>query len=138
MSSKSISRFKDKVRELTRRNKPGKYSEIVARLNLALTGWINYYRYVRSDNKLKELDGWIRRRLRVIKLKQLKRCYTVAKFYMSNGVEEYQSWIGALSGKGLWRRSGIPQSHFAMSLEWFRELGLVSLSRRWQDMQSKP
>lgn len=138
MSSKSISRFKDKIRELTRRNKPGKYSEIIARLNLTLIGWTNYYRYIRSDNKLKELDGWIRRKLRVVKLKQLKRCYTVAKFYKRNGVEEYQAWIGALSGKGFWRRSAIPQSHQAMNLMWFRELGLVSLSKRWQDMRSKP
>ncbi|MBI9018673.1 MAG: hypothetical protein JEZ07_15575 [Phycisphaerae bacterium] len=74
MSCKSISRFKGKICELTRRNKPGKYSEIIARLNRMLIGWTNYYRYIRSDSKLKELDSWIRRKLRVIKLKQLKRC----------------------------------------------------------------
>jgi len=47
---------------------------------MTVLGWTNYYRYLRSDNKLKELDGWIRRKLRVVKLKQLKRRYTVANF----------------------------------------------------------
>lgn len=123
---------------MTRRNKPGRYLEIIARLNTTLRGWMNYYRYVRNDEELKRLDSWVRRKLRVIKLKQLKGRYTVAKFYMRHGVTEYQAWIGALSGKGFWRRSAIPQSHGAMKVKWFRELGLVSLSQRWQVLQSKP
>jgi RNA-directed DNA polymerase len=138
LSWKSTSRFKDAIRQLTRRNKPGRYAEIIARLNLTLTGWINYYRYLRSDYQLKQLDSWIRRKLRVIKLKQLKNRYTVARFYMRNGVAEYQAWIGVLSGIGYWRRSAIPQSHQAMNVQWFREQGLVSMSQRWKELQSKP
>lgn len=138
MSWKSISRFKDTIRELTRRNRPGRYAERIARLNQTLNGWLAYYRYLRSDYRLKQLDGWIRRKLRVVKLKQLKRRYTVAKFYMRQGVAESQAWIGVLSGVGLWRRSALPQSHQAMNVQWFRELGLVSLSQRWKDWNGKP
>ncbi len=138
MSLKSVSRFKDKIRELTRRNKPGRYGAIIARLNLTLTGWMNYYRLIRSDAPLKDLDGWIRRKLRVIKLKQLKRNYTTARFFMRQGVTEYQAWIGALSGVGLWRKSAIPQAHQAMNLQWFREFDLISLSRRWRDLNGIP
>jgi hypothetical protein len=138
LSWTSISRFKDTIRELTRRNRPGRYAEIIARLNLTVTGWINYYRYIRSDSQLRRLDSWIRRKLRVVKLKQLKRRYTVARFYIRHGVAEYQAWIGVLSGVGPWRRSALPQSHQAMDLPWFRELGLVSLSQRWKDLQGNP
>jgi RNA-directed DNA polymerase len=138
LSWKSTSRFEGTIRQLTRRNKPGRFEELIARLNQTLTGWINYYRYLRSDARLKQLDGWIRRKLRGLKLKQLKRRYTTAKFYMRHGVPEYQAWIGALSGKGLWRRSAIPQSHQAMNLTWFEELGRVSLSQRWRDLATKP
>ena len=118
-STQSICRFKDKVRDLTRRNRPGRFAEKIAALNRFLT-------------------GWIRRKLRVIKLKQLKRRYTVARFYRRQGVPEYQAWIGALSGKGYWTRSGIPQSHQAMHVQWFTEQGLVNLFERWRYLQSKP
>jgi hypothetical protein len=138
LSWKSISRFEDTIRQLTRRNKPGRFAETIAGLNQTLTGWITYYRHLRSSWRLKQLDGWIRRRLRVLKLKQLKRRYTVAKFYMRHGVAEYQAWIGASSGKGLWRRSAIPQSHQAMNQTWFKELELVSLTQRWQELRAKP
>ena len=138
IAPKSICRFKDKVRNLTRRNKPGRYSEIIARINMTLTGWTTYYRYAHCKHKLKGLDSWIRRKLRVIKLKQLKRTYTVARFYRRNGVDEYQAWIGALSGKGLWRKSAIPQSHQSMNLQWFKEQGLVSTLERWQELANRP
>ena len=99
---------------------------------------MNYYRYARCGGTLKTLDGWIRRKLRVIKLKQLKRRYTVARFYRRQGVPEYQAWIGALSGKGFWKRSGIPQSHQAMNVQWFTEQGLVNLFERWRYLQNRP
>ena len=126
------------MRDLTRRNRPGRFAEKIAALNRFLTGWMNYYRYARCGGTCKTLDGWIRRKLRVIKLKQLKRRYTVARFYRRQGVPEYQAWIGALSGKGYWTRSGIPQSHQAMHVQWFTEQGLVNLFERWRYLQSKP
>jgi len=87
------------------------------------------------SSHLKQLDSWVRRKLRVIKLKQLKRRYSIVKFYLSRSLPEYQAWIGVLSGKGLWRKSGSPQSHQAMNLQWFRELKLVSMYDRWQSLQ---
>lgn len=90
------------------------------------------------SSHVKRLDGWLRRKLRVIKLKQLKRRYTVVKFYLSRGVPEYQAWINALSGKGLWRKSGSPQSHQAMNLQWFEELNLTSMYQRWRSLQRNP
>jgi len=119
---------------LTRRNQPGKLEDKVRVLNRLITGWVNYYRYARMSSHLKRLDSWLRRKLRVIKLKQLKRRYTIVKFYLSRGLPEYQAWISVLSGKGLWRKSGYPQSHQAMNLRWFKELKLVSMYERWQGL----
>lgn len=126
------------MRELTRRNQPGKLADKVAALNRLIIGWVNYYRYARMSGHLKRLDGWLRRKLRVIKLKQLKRRYTIVKFYLSRGLPEYQTWISVLSGKRLWRKSGCPQSHQAMNLQWFKELNLLSMHQRWQSLQSNP
>ena len=48
------------------------------------------------------------------------------------GVENYQSWILALSGKGHWRKSACPQLHQAMNLQWFKEQGLFSMLLNYQ------
>jgi len=103
-------------------------------LNRQLTGWIGYFRYIRSGHRLKALDAWIRRKVRVLKLKQLKRNHTICKFLRSRGVSEWQAWILSLSGKGWWRKSGCPQAHQAMDLDWFDELGLVRLEIRWRQL----
>ncbi len=100
-----------------------------------LIGWIQYYRLSRSRSALERLDRWIRRKLRVVKLKQLKRRYTIWKFYRSRGVPEKSAWLAALSGKGLWRLSCTPQSHGSMGLDWFEELGLKSLELRWSQLR---
>lgn len=104
-------------------------------LNQLLNGWISYFRLNRSQALLLELDGWIRRRLRTIKLKQLKRRYTIWKFYRSRNLTEKTAWLGVLSGKGWWRQSLTPQSHMAMNMVWFKAMGLISLTERWQELK---
>jgi hypothetical protein len=46
-------------------------------------------------------------------------------------------WKLAGSSKGWWRMSGTLQAHLAMNVRWFEELGLVSLSSRWQMLQTE-
>ena len=106
----------------------------IARLNRYLTGWLGYFRYTRSGHRLVELDAWIRRKVRVLKLKQLKRNYTIYKFFRSRGVPERSAWALSLSGKGWWRKAGCPQAHQAMNGRWFEEQGFVSLEIRWRQI----
>jgi hypothetical protein len=98
-------------------------------------GWIAYFRYGRIASALENLDYWLRRKLRVIRLKQLKQPYTIAKFLQRQGVPEWSSWILALSGKGLWRLSRCPQVHQGMNLRWIKEKGFVSLKERWKELR---
>ena len=134
LPKKTISRFKQKVRDRTRRNKPGTLESKIEYLNQLLIGWISYFRLSRSRTEFVNLDGWIRRKVRTIKLKQLKRRYTIWKFYRSRGLTEKNAWFGVLSGKGWWRLSRTPQSHMSMDMAWFKELGLISLTERWQEL----
>jgi len=124
---KSVERFKDKVRGLTRRNRPRKLSQVVGGLNRLLVGWMGYFRLGRARSRMGELDAWIRRKLRCLRLKQCKRAASIARFLKSRGVAADVSRMLASSGKGWWRLSRTRQTHQAMDTEWFRELGLVSL-----------
>jgi len=128
---KSVERFKDKVRALTRRNRAGELPRVVAELNRLFIGWMGYFHLGRAKVLMGELDSWIRRKFRCLKLKRCKRAVGIARFLKSRGVAEDASWMLAGSGKGWWRLSKTRQAHRAMDTEWFRELGVTSLLDEW-------
>jgi RNA-directed DNA polymerase len=125
---KSVNRFKDKVRRMTRRNRGRSLAQVVKELNRYLRGWLGYFRYGMVKTLFPELDQWIRRKLRCYRLKQLKRAKAIAGFLMSRGVGSDASWMLGGSGKGWWRLSRTRQLHKAMGREWFSEIGLFNLS----------
>ena len=125
----SLKRFKAKIRAITKRNRGRSFAIIIAELNLFLRGWMQYFRLSRSRSLLRNLDAWIRRKLRCYRIKQSKRTISLKRLLHSLGVPNWQSWIIALSGKGLWRKSGSPQVHQAFNLKWFEQQGLYNLSQ---------
>ena len=132
IAPKSIERLKSKVRKITRRNRGVKFEQIIAELNSKLRGWMNYFRHAQCHKHVQTLDAWIRRKLRCYRIKQCKRVHTLQRFLHQQGVETWLSWILALSGKGLWRKSGSPQACQAMSNDWFVKLGLYSLTVNYE------
>ena len=78
------------------------------------------YKRVKQNKGVAGIDSY--------RIKQCKRTYTLQKFLVSLGVEKWQSWILALSGKGFWRLSGCPQVQQAMGTQWFDKQGLYNLS----------
>lgn len=122
----SLKRLKVKVRELTRRNSAQRLEEVIRKLNETIPGWVAYFRLAPHRSLLEGFDQWTRRRLRCLRLKQLKRTYTMARFCIKQGVPEWQAWVFAKSGKGWWRLAGSPQANQAMNNEWLKSLGLIS------------
>ena len=76
---KKIQRFKDKVRELTKQNPVNPIETVIGKLNCYLRGWINYYRVVNIIIFCRIEMAWIRRRLRMIRMKQWKTCKAMHK-----------------------------------------------------------
>jgi group II intron reverse transcriptase/maturase len=128
ISPKNLERVKDKIRQITKRNRGKSLAEIIAELNSALKGWLNYFRYAKMQKHVGRLDEWIRRKLRCFRLKQCKRNYAIYKFLRKLGVEKRNAWKVALSGKGWWRLSSTPQAHQAMNKKWFDRQGLINLT----------
>ena len=128
IAKKSIERFKEKVRTITKRNRGVSLEQLVSELTPIMRGWLTYFRNARCKRMLQNLDAWIRRKLRCFRIKQCKRVITLQRFLESRGVDSWQSWILSLSGKGYWRKSSSPQVHQAMGNKWFDEKGLYNLS----------
>jgi hypothetical protein len=56
--------FKTKLKEITRKTTPMSFDERIQKLKEVQRGWINNFRLASMHEKLKELDGWLRNRLR--------------------------------------------------------------------------
>ena len=123
----SLERIKDRVRKITRRNRGVSLEIVIADLNKTLRGWCNYFKLSERPSQVRDLDRWIRRKLRCYRLKQRKRAWPIAKFLMSLGVPAHSAWSVAKSGKGWWHLSRSIPVHHAMSNAWFKEIGLIDL-----------
>jgi RNA-directed DNA polymerase len=136
IAPKSLERAKERIRQITRRNRGIRLDRMIRELNSFLTGWVTYFRYAACKSHLTELDGWIRRKLRCLRLKQCKRSKPIADFLTRLGVPRWNAWITAKSGKGWWRLAGSPTATHAMHNQWFEELGLVNLVQRYVTLQA--
>ncbi len=135
IAKKSIKRFEEKIRKLTFRKMGKPLGEIVTAINTYTRGWIGYFFLTEGKTELGRLDGWIRRRLRAIKLKQLKRPRTIAKYLEQNGATREQSGKVAYSGKGTWRKANSPGTHKGMRNKWLETVGYQPLLQRWEGLQ---
>ena len=127
----SLERVKARVREITGRKRGIAFERVVHELNAYLTGWVTYFRYAECVTQLRNLDAWIRRKLRCLRLTQRKRPKAIGSFLRSRGVPKWRAKLLALSGKGWWRKARSPQATEAMPNAWFKEYNLVSLTERY-------
>lgn len=119
IAPKSLVRMKERLREITHRNRGIALTTMIAQVNAFTTGWVTYYRHGQAQSALKQSDQWLRRKLRCVRLKQCKRVMSIANFLQESGVPERRAWMLALSGKGWWRLAGSPQAAEAMTIAWF-------------------
>ncbi len=137
VADKTIERLKMKLKELTRRNRGVKFEQIISELNLVITGWTNYFHKANSWlSTMRELDGWIRRRLRCYRLKQCGRKYTIYKLLRSFDIPENKSWNVVMYSQGWWAMSNKPTVKTVMNLQYFHQLKLQSFYERIRTMGS--
>jgi len=132
IAPKSLERAKERIREITRRNRGVSLERMISELNSFTSGWVTYFRLAQAKSHMQRLDERIRRKLRCVKLKQLKkRRGSMARFFISRGVDTDAAKMTGASGKGWWRLSGTRAAAQSMSLTWFDQMGLQSLSARY-------
>jgi hypothetical protein len=73
VAERSLERFHEKLRRLTKRTRSGKLEDIIQEINIYIVGWIGYYRQAKTPSTYRDLDSWIRRRLRQLIWKRWKR-----------------------------------------------------------------
>ena len=125
---KARQRFKDRVRELTRRSRGISLPVMVGELADYLRGWRGYFGFCQTPSVLKDLDSWVRRRLRCFKWQQWKRGKRRFAELRRLGVRKDLAAQTAGSPHGPWRISRSPALSFAFPDAYFETLGLPSLT----------
>jgi RNA-directed DNA polymerase len=136
IAPESLQRVRQRIQQITRRNRGIGLDRMIREVNSFVTHWVPYFRDAECKGHLAALDGWIRRKLRCVRLKQCKRSKTIADFLTGLGVPAWTAWLVARSGKGWWRLSGSPPVTHGMSNQWFESLGLVNLVQRYADLHA--
>ena len=125
ISPKSIKRFKERVREITCRVRGRRIEVIVKELRQFMLGWRAYFNITEVRYVLRELDSWVKRRLRCYLWKQWgRRGY---RELLKRGVSRDLAWNTAKSAHGPWRLSRSPGLAFALPAKYFAGLGLPRL-----------
>src|SRR6266581_1622059 len=122
IADKAVARFKDRVRERTRRHRGVSLEKMIADLNPFVRGWAGYFGFSQW-RELPSLDGWIRRRLRCVAWVQWKTRSRRYRELRRLKVSERSASAAIFSPKGPWRLSFSEALHRAFTKARFRRLG---------------
>ena len=128
IAPKAVDRFKERVRELTRRTKGVGIERMVEDLARYERGWIGYYGKCQTPSVLEGLEQWVRRRLRSVIWKQWKRGTVRFAELRKRGVRGDLAAKTAGSAHGPWRLADSPGLHIALPNAYFDSLGLPRLT----------
>lgn len=126
---------KIRILELTSRKHSINMERSIERLNRYLVGWLGYYQLAETPTIFRNMDSWIRRRLRMIRWKEWKKIKTKQTNLIKLGIDKWQAWEWANSRKAYWRTSNSPILHRTLGNKYWQSLGLKSLLNRYQTMR---
>jgi RNA-directed DNA polymerase len=128
IAPKARQRFRDKVREITRRKKGDNVKQRVEELRQYLRGWRAYFGHCETPSVLEELDSWVRRRLRCCYWIQWKTRQRRFDALLRLGVERELAASSAGSRLGPWHLSQSQALDRALPNAYFDSIGLPRLA----------
>ena len=122
---KSVEKMKNKIRELTDRNKGMSNAKREEKYQQFVRGWVNYFKLADMKKLLKETDEWARRRIRAVYWKQWKKIKTKYRMLKALGLEHWRAKELACSRKGYWRMAQVLNQIFSNKI--IAKLGYTSM-----------
>jgi RNA-directed DNA polymerase len=141
LSERSVTRLREKVRELTPRAGGRSLQQVILKVNVYLNGWLGHFRVCTEGitQIVRHADAHIRRRLRAIVLKHWKRRRTIARRLISLGGSPRTVWRSIYAGrKSLWALSHAPAVDRNLRNAYFAARGLQSLLARFEMIWAEP
>lgn len=134
---KSILKLKAKIRKLTARSNGWSNDKRKQKLRKYVIGWVNYFKIADIKSLLVKLDGWLRRRLRMLIWKQWKKTKTKFTNLQKLGIDKEKAWEWANTRKSYWRTSSSPILHRSLTTERLRKAGYLFFSDYYKTVVKK-
>ena len=127
VSQKALVAFKQRIRQLTRRNGGHSMEKVIEQLRRYLLGWKGYFGLAQTPSVWRGLDQWIRRRLRALQLKQWRRGKTIYRELRRLGASpRVAQSVAALSHR--WWHNSLSAVHHVLTIAYFDRLGVPRLA----------
>lgn len=127
VAPKAMRTMKDRVREITRRTRGQSIERVAQDLRSYLLGWRNYFRLADTPGVFRELDKWIRHRIRALHLKHWNRGTTIYRELRARGMPHIASAKIAANSRRWWKNSA-KLINVAFPIRYFDELGVPRLA----------
>ncbi len=128
IAPKAVDRFKERIRELTRRTRGVSTERMAEELSRYLRGWLGYFGKCETPSVLQSLEEWTRRRLRSAIWKQWKRGSVRFAELRQRGVGKDLAAESAGIANGQWRLANSPALSIALPNAYFDSLGIPRLA----------
>lgn len=132
VSPKRFKLMKCRVKEITRKTRPLSFNERIAELNSYIKNWIGYFRYAFMQGKLKDLDVWIRCRLRYCIWKHWKKPNKRMRAYIRMGIPRGMAYAWSRSRLGGWTQSCSPMMRTTVTISRLKRRGYIEFSEYYQ------
>jgi RNA-directed DNA polymerase len=132
VAAPSVKRLKDKLKEIFRRGRGWGILAVVEQLTPIIRGWVNYFKLSGVKGVFEELDGWLRRKIRVLYWRRWKKPKTRERKLKQLGIEAERAWKSANNGRGSWWNAGASHMNQAITTKHLRQQGLLSFMEEYQ------
>ena len=119
--------FKRRIRQITCRNSGRNLSQVTEELRCYVPGWKAYFKLAQTPKVFRQLDEWLRHRLRALQLKHWRRGKTMYRELLAMGASEAVARKVAANSHCWWHNSRLAMNR-AMPIAYFDRIGVPRLS----------
>jgi len=130
-SDKALADFNHRLKRRTSRSWGVSMEYRLRKLAQYLQGWMGYYGISDYYRPIPELDGWLRRRVRMCDWKQWRKPRTRIRNLLNLGTSRDHAILTGLSRKGYWHLARTLATQTGMTNQWLADQGLLSIRDLW-------
>jgi RNA-directed DNA polymerase len=130
-TDKAFREFIRSVKRLTVRSWSVSMSYRLEKLAEYIRGWMNYFGISEYYTPIADIDGWLRRRVRMCYWKQWRRARTKVRELRKLGTSLDTAISVAMSRKGPWHLARTLATQTGMTNQWLKDQGLLSVKSLW-------